>query len=69
MNFPLSSPIGNAIAQAGGDACGFVKVVWQHGKIAGIAALGHGVSHLVTVAYTCTGTVIVLCESIHRKDD
>lgn len=40
----------NAIAQAGGDACGFVKVVWQHGKIAGIAALGHGVSHLVTVA-------------------
>ena len=40
----------NAIAQAGGDACGFVKVVWQNGSIAGIAALGHGVSHLVTAA-------------------
>ena len=41
---------GNAIAQAGGDASGFVKVVWQEGRMAGIAALGHGVSHLVTAA-------------------
>ncbi len=40
----------NAIAQAGGDACGFVKVIWRNGSIAGISALGHGVSHLVTVA-------------------
>ncbi|MDD4702140.1 MAG: NAD(P)/FAD-dependent oxidoreductase, partial [Desulfovibrio sp.] len=31
----------NAIAQAGGDASGFVKVVWHNGNIAGIAALGH----------------------------
>lgn len=41
---------GNAIAQAGGDASGFVKVVWQDGRMVGIAALGHGVSHLVTAA-------------------
>lgn len=42
--------LGNAIAQAGGDAAGFVKVVWRNGSIVGIAALGHGVSHLVTAA-------------------
>ncbi|MTJ92708.1 MAG: NAD(P)/FAD-dependent oxidoreductase [Desulfovibrio sp.] len=42
--------MGNAIAQAGGDASGFVKVVWHKGELAGIAALGHGVSHLVTAA-------------------
>lgn len=41
---------GNAIAQAGGDASGFVKVVWQKDRMVGIAALGHGVSHLVTAA-------------------
>lgn len=29
---------------------GFVKVVWAGDAIAGIAAIGHGVSHLVTVA-------------------
>ncbi len=40
----------NAIAQAGGDASGFVKVVWRDDRMAGIAALGHGVSHLVTAA-------------------
>lgn len=45
-----ASLTGNAIAQAGGDASGFVKVVWHNGQIAGIAALGHGVSHLVTAA-------------------
>ena len=42
--------MGNAIAQAGGDAAGFVKAVWRDGQLAGIAALGHGVSHLVTAA-------------------
>lgn len=41
---------GNAIAQSGGDAAGFVKAVWHDGRLAGIAALGHGVSHLVTAA-------------------
>lgn len=42
--------MGNAIAQAGGDASGFIKVVWHNDGIVGIAALGHGVSHLVTAA-------------------
>ena len=40
----------NAIAQAGGNAAGLVKVVWDGEAMAGIAAVGHGVSHLVTVA-------------------
>lgn len=40
----------NAIAQAGGNATGCVKVVWDGEALAGIAAVGHGVSHLVTVA-------------------
>ena len=38
------------IAQAPGASGGFVKVVWDGDAIAGIAAIGHGVSHLVTVA-------------------
>ena len=40
----------NPIAQASGGTAGFVKVVWHEGRMAGIAAVGHGVSHLVTVA-------------------
>ncbi|MFT4301858.1 MAG: FAD-dependent oxidoreductase, partial [Desulfovibrio sp.] len=40
----------NPIAQASGGTSGFVKIVWLDGQIAGIAAVGHGVSHLVTVA-------------------
>lgn len=40
----------NPIAQAAGSSGGFVKVVWDSDAIAGIAAIGHGVSHLVTVA-------------------
>lgn len=40
----------NPIAQAAGATSGFVKVVWDGEEIAGIAAIGHGVSHLVTVA-------------------
>lgn len=40
----------NPIAQAAGASGGFVKVVWDGETIAGIAAIGHGVSHLVTVA-------------------
>lgn len=42
--------VANAIAQAGGDPSGFVKVVWHEGRMVGIAALGHHVSHLVTAA-------------------
>ena len=40
----------NPIAQAAGASGGFVKVVWDGDVIAGSAAGGHGVSHLVTVA-------------------
>lgn len=44
---PLSM---NPIAQASGGTAGFVKVVWHEGRMKGIAAVGAGVSHLVTVA-------------------
>lgn len=44
---PLSA---NAIAQAGGHTTGFVKAVWDGDTLVGMAAVGHGVSHLVTVA-------------------
>ena len=40
----------NPIAQAGGLTGGFVKAVWDADRLAGMAAIGHGVSHLVTVA-------------------
>ena len=40
----------NAIAQAGGHTTGFVKAVWDGEELAGMAAVGHGVSHLVTAA-------------------
>ena len=44
---PLSA---NVIAQAHGANSGFAKVVWSDGIIAGIAAVGSDVSHLVTAA-------------------
>lgn len=40
----------NPIAQSHAMAQGFVKVVWLDGKVAGVTAVGHGVSHLVTQA-------------------
>lgn len=40
----------NPIAQAHASAQGFVKVVWLDGRVCGITAVGHGVSHLVTQA-------------------
>lgn len=40
----------NAIAQSHGDSSGFVKAVWKGDELMGIAAIGHGVSHLVTAA-------------------
>ena len=40
----------NAIAQAGGHTAGFVKAVWEGDTLAGMAAVGYGVSHLVTAA-------------------
>lgn len=42
--------VGNPIAQAYGATQGFVKAVWEGERLAGMAAIGHGVSHLVTVA-------------------
>ena len=44
---PLSA---NAIAQAHGDISGFAKAVRCDGKLVGMAAVGHDVSHLVTAA-------------------
>ncbi|WP_461210722.1 dihydrolipoyl dehydrogenase family protein [Desulfocurvus sp. DL9XJH121] len=40
----------NPIAQAHASAQGFVKAVWADGRVAGITAVGHGVTHLVTQA-------------------
>jgi len=40
----------NPIAQSHAMAQGLVKVVWLDGKVAGITAVGYGVSHLVTQA-------------------
>ena len=40
----------NPIAQASGSPQGLVKVVWQGGRVRGIMAVGHGASHLVTLA-------------------
>lgn len=40
----------NPIAQSHGATQGFVKVAWVEGKVHGITAVGHGVSHLVTQA-------------------
>lgn len=44
---PLS---GNPIAQAHGLSAGFAKAVWDGGKLAGMAAVGHSVSQLVSAA-------------------
>lgn len=44
---PLSQ---NPIAQAHAATAGMVKAVWSDGRLMGMAAVGHGVSHLVTVA-------------------
>ncbi len=41
---------GNPIAQSHGASQGLVKVFWQDGRVKGITAVGHGVSHLCTAA-------------------
>ncbi len=45
---------GNPIAQAAGATQGFVKAVWEsidgQERVVGMAAVGHGVSHLITQA-------------------
>lgn len=40
----------NPIAQAYGANTGFAKAVWDGDALVGMAAIGHGVSHLVTAA-------------------
>lgn len=40
----------NPISQAHGQAQGLVKAVWSDGVLHGVSAVGHGASHLVTLA-------------------
>ena len=40
----------NPISQAHGQAQGLVKAVWAGGVLQGVTAVGHGASHLVTLA-------------------
>jgi dihydrolipoamide dehydrogenase len=40
----------NPISQAHGQAQGLVKAVWADGVLQGVTAVGHGASHLVTLA-------------------
>ena len=39
----------NPIAQSHGASAGIIKVIWSEGKVQGISAAGHGVSHLITL--------------------
>ena len=45
-----TSLIANPIAQAHGAGYGFIKIFWSEGRVVGITAIGHNVSHLVTLA-------------------
>ncbi|MFI3271218.1 MAG: NAD(P)/FAD-dependent oxidoreductase [Pseudomonadota bacterium] len=45
-----SQLIANPIAQSYGTTGGWVKVLWVNNKVFGVVAVGHGVSHLVTIA-------------------
>lgn len=45
-----SQLIANPIAQSYGTTGGFVKVLWVDNKVCGMVAVGHSVSHLVTIA-------------------
>lgn len=47
--------IANPIAQAYGTTQGFIKVAWVDGRIRGVTAVGHSVSHLVTLAAVLAG--------------
>ncbi len=51
---PLAS---NPIARAHGASQGFVKAIWNGDRLAGVTAVGHGVSGLVT-----------LCEALVKTD-
>ncbi len=45
-----SQLIANPIAQSYGTTAGWIKVLWVDNKVQGMVAIGHGVSHLVSVA-------------------
>ena len=44
--------VANPIVQSYGATQGFIKIAWVDGSIHSITAIGHGVSHLVTLAAT-----------------
>lgn len=50
VHISTSQLIANPIAQAYGTTGGCIRVAWVDGRVAGISAIGHGVSHLVTLA-------------------
>lgn len=45
-----ANPGANPIAQSHGHTQGLVKIVWSDGAVQGVSAVGHGVSHLITLA-------------------
>lgn len=42
--------VANPMAQAAGATQGLVKAIWRDGRLAGLTAMGHGVSHLALQA-------------------
>ncbi len=50
VSISRSQLIANPIAQSYGTTGGWVKVLWVDNKVCGMVAVGHGVSHLVTIA-------------------
>ena len=48
----------NAIAQSHGQPQGFVRILWQGETVAGVSAVGHGVSHLVSASALLIGKKI-----------
>lgn len=49
VNISTSMLSANPICQSHGAAAGLIKVVWSEGRVRGISAAGHGVSHLITL--------------------
>lgn len=44
--------VANPICQAHGAGYGLIKIIWENKRVAGISAVGHNCSHLVTLAQT-----------------
>jgi dihydrolipoamide dehydrogenase len=49
VNISTSMLGANPICQSHGAAAGLIKVVWSEGRVRGVSAAGHGVSHLITL--------------------